>query len=608
VGRVGCRGLPSSIIDMIFLLLVALMLWSIVGDVRAQEAPDVVINEIMWAKSEYIELLNKGTTDASLDGWYITRQKPPVNGVDQPEEIIVTFGASDVVGAEGYFLVESSEGATEVPSNKIKSSLGLIDGGVVLRLYSQDASEIDNANQLGGWFAGENNATGASMERVGSDGRAAEAWQTSVGDIGNRVGTPGQGNSEVVVVTPSPVPSPTVTPTPEIPIYSLNIHINEFLPDSVGDDTTQEFIELVNSDNETIDISSWILDDVINGGSSPFIIPEETTITGRGFLVFLRTQTKISMNNDSDHIRLVRPDGIVQEDIPYSETKEGHSYNRISQNVYEKSSTITPNTTNIITISASPTPKPAAVLEEEKEGSVSYDFSPKIFIHEFLPNPIGADTDLEFIELKSDDKANINLFGWILDDALGGSTPYRFGKNDSIASGKIVVLFRSKTKLALNNDEDSVRLIDPNGKVISSVRYNQKVVEGQSYNRTSEGSFVWSDINTPGDENTIYIQEKVSPSPKPKVAKKVPTPKKKASIRKATMHVPVSRVLSAQTSVLPWPETIVGKDTVSRSVVGDKSSFQFPQGRQGIFVFFGVTVAFMQGWSGFSHKERIWQK
>ncbi len=601
---------------MILLLLIGLILWGTAGILHAQETPDVLINEIMWAKAEYIELFNTGEDEASLDGWHISRQKPPVSGVDQAEEVLVTFGASDNIPAKGYFLIESAENATEVASNKIKGSLGLLDGGVLLRLHAQDASVADAANRTGSWFAGENNAVGISMERgdASSDGEAADSWHASVGNVGGRVGTPGQANSELVVVTPTPTPTttptatpsptPTVSSAPTILSYSTDIHVNEFLPDPAGDDTTLEFIELFNSGNEEVDISNWALDDVLGAGSALFTIPDGTVIVQHGFVTLYRTQTKLAMNNDTDHVRLLSPDGIIQDDVVYGDTTSGHSYNRLSDGSYTQSSTITPNSINIITTPSSPTPKPTIDAEEEKEGAISYDFSSKIFINEFLPNPKGADTDSEFIELKSQDTKTIHLLGWTLDDASGGSSPYHFTAEDTIGSGKIIHFLRSKTKIALNNDADSVRLIDPDGKVVSSVSYDQKIVEGQSYNRTQDGSFVWSETLTPSGDNTIYVQEKVSPTPKPKAAKKVATPKKKTSAKTSPSRPATSRVLAAISSTLPWPEQ-VEEGVVSRSVV---SSSQSSTGRQKAFIFFGVTVAFMQGLSGFSHKERIWQK
>lgn len=409
---------------------------------------------------------------------------------------------------------------------------------------------------------------------------------------------------------PSPSPSVTPTPTPSIspasilptpvPLYSDRIFINEFLPNPKGDDGVGEFIELINVSSEPVDISEWILDDVGDAGSAPFSIPDETVIPGNGFVVFYRPLTKISLNNDSDHVRLIRPDGVAQDDVLYVGTSEAQSHNRIDNEKYEKSSTLTPGAANKITKISTSTPSPKKDDDAEKESEISYDFSEKIFINELLPNPKGDDAELEFIEIKSEDKRNISLFGYVLDDGDGGSSPYKFTKEERIESGKIIVLFRSKMKIALNNDTDQVRLINPSGKVISEILYNDKIVEGQSYNRNTEGEFEWSDMPTPGEENTISIQEKVTPTPKPKAAAK--------STSSRTNNSPSVLSLVDTTTKLPWPSISPDNGIVSRSITSISNSTRDVTPRQGIFVLFGMSMAGMQLMSGISCKERIWQK
>src|SRR3989344_3756422 len=116
---------------MLFLFLIALMFWGIPEYVWAQESPSVVINEIMWAKDEYIELKNTTDTDVDLNGWSIGRQKTSADAEDEDQ---VLFMANDVIQAHGFFLVESSESATTITGNKIDGTLGLVDDGALLRL------------------------------------------------------------------------------------------------------------------------------------------------------------------------------------------------------------------------------------------------------------------------------------------------------------------------------------------------------------------------------------------------------------------------------------------------------------------------------------------
>ncbi len=564
---------------MPFVFLIAFVLWGIYHTALAQSipVPGVHINEFLPnpvgndGELEFIELINNSDRDIDVSGW------------------IVDTGGSFTFSIDTGTTIAPGEFLTFFSADK---RISLTNSGDHIQLV-----------QLGGVVQDDIAFTGSEEGRsyVRTDAGLYEGGKTP---------TPNAANTVIVSPTPSPTVSPTPTPsaspTPMVISYSNLVYINEFLPDPTGDDALGEFVELYSADTAIVDLSGWTLDDMENGGSSPFLIPEDTNILPGGFLLLHRTQTKLSMNNDSDHVRFIRPDGVLQDNVSYMDTREGHSYNRISAGSYEKSSTITPNAVNIITTVSTPTPKPKAAEEEEKEGDISYDFSSKIVINEFLPNPIDADTDSEFIELKSEDTKIVQLFGWTLDDGVGGSSPYYFTKEESISPGKILVLFRKKTKIALNNDEDVVRLIDPNGKIISSQPYNQKIVEGQSYNRTPDSSFAWSEIPTPGEENIISIQLKASPTPKPKAAKKVPTSKKSSSVKKST-SVTIPRVLSLSTA-LPWPARDKEEGSVSQSVVTNQAPFQFPRGRQGMFVFFGVTAAFMQGLSGFSNKERIWQK
>jgi hypothetical protein len=318
----------------VFVLVVVICTTTVIPARSSADSPTVVINEVMWAKAEYIELYNTTNSDILLNGWKFTRQKTATD----TEDIEVTFTASDTIPANGFFLIETSEGATTVPSNKIKSILGLVDAGALLRLRDNSDVVIDTANQYGAWFGGENSAIGASMERnnsIGVGGQSA-SWHTSVGDIGGRTGTPGAANS--ILVTPSIPPSPTptntiipsISPTPSsIPAYSSAVYINEFIPNPTGDDSKLEFIELVNTSSNVVDLSGWVLDDIADSGSSPFIIPDGTEISANGYIVFYSDQIKLSLNNDSDHVRLLRPDGSIQDDRGYESSKEGYSYNRV---------------------------------------------------------------------------------------------------------------------------------------------------------------------------------------------------------------------------------------------------------------------------------------
>ncbi|HEB01374.1 MAG TPA: PKD domain-containing protein [Candidatus Portnoybacteria bacterium] len=129
-------------------------------------------------------------------------------------------------------------------------------------------------------------------------------------------------------------------------------------------------------------------------------------------------------------------------------------------------------------------------------------YSSGLVINEFLPNPKGDDKTGEWIELFNNNDLIADLSGWQLDDEEDGSSPFTFPSYSLLGPYQYLVLPRATTDLALNNDEDTVRLLYPNGVVASQVSYSE-VSEGQSSNRTVEDSFLWSTAPTPGLANII---------------------------------------------------------------------------------------------------------
>jgi len=111
--------------------------------------------------------------------------------------------------------------------------------------------------------------------------------------------------------------------TTEIVVF-LPIKINEILPNPVGSDMVGEFIELYNPNEQEVDLIDWQIDDD-EGGSRPYQI-KTGKIKAGGYLVLPRTETKLSLNNDFDAVRIFSPDGLLQDEIDYEGAKEGRSY------------------------------------------------------------------------------------------------------------------------------------------------------------------------------------------------------------------------------------------------------------------------------------------
>lgn len=124
-----------------------------------------------------------------------------------------------------------------------------------------------------------------------------------------------------------------------------------------------------------------------------------------------------------------------------------------------------------------------------------------MIISEFLPSPAsGAE---EWIELQNTTQDTINLCGWSVDDAVGGSSAYRLD-DISVEPGQYLILRSGETKIILNNDADTVRLIAPSTLggtgVLLSIPF-QNATTDQSFAIRDDGVMLETEFPTPGSEN-----------------------------------------------------------------------------------------------------------
>lgn len=133
-------------------------------------------------------------------------------------------------------------------------------------------------------------------------------------------------------------------------------------------------------------------------------------------------------------------------------------------------------------------------------------YNKSIIISEFIPDPEGKDQENEWIELFNQSSQIANLTNWRLDDQDGGSSPFIFPANSLIAPNQFLILIRPITKIALNNDNDQVRLIYPDGSLATEVNYLAEKKEGFSI--AFDGyNYLWTKIPTPGSANIISSSE-----------------------------------------------------------------------------------------------------
>jgi PKD repeat protein len=161
---------------------------------------------------------------------------------------------------------------------------------------------------------------------------------------------------------------------------------------------------------------------------------------------------------------------------------------------------------------SSPSTVPVSRSEEpaqtEEEECIPSAFG-GVTISEFLPNPAGSDETGEWIELRNSTASDVHLCGWAIDDGEGGS-PEAALDAERIPAGGYLVLPRSRTGLALNNDSDHVRVFSPSPEqedatLLGDISYTSSK-EGRSYALFS-GAWSWTMQLTPGGGNPAPIVE-----------------------------------------------------------------------------------------------------
>ena len=200
-----------------------------------------------------------------------------------------------------------------------------------------------------------NSATASFQSRVGSPSTAEFDGQGQYRLRVRRYTASGNYNSteanassvSVLISLPTPTPTPTITPTPTpIPTpsptpvsYPSGIYLTEFMPNPNSGE--KEWVEVYNSNPSSVELGNWKIDDK-EGGSSP----QDFTVTLSAFSYKQLFFSSSKLNNDSDTVRLLRPDLTVVDSYSYSVSHKGNSWAKNNSGSWFETSAVSPNEAN----------------------------------------------------------------------------------------------------------------------------------------------------------------------------------------------------------------------------------------------------------------------
>lgn len=359
----------------------AILLLIIPLPISAEHGDHIVIAEILIegsaAKDEYVELYNPGQADVNLENWKLVKATASGN-----ESNLVGAFPSVIIPAHGSLLICAPEAAMctgRVDVTYTTSNSLAINNSVILK--NANGVVIDRV----GWgeatiregTAAANPTENQSLERKpGGEGGNGQDTDDNAADFQLTPPNPQNRNTAVrppltgptTPATPSVTPSgaSTVSPPPPSALAPAKpkIKFNELYPNPPESDF-DEFIELKNEGEITVDLKGWTLRDP-NGVT--FTFGESRAFAPNTLLVITRQISGLALRNSGGKVELLDPNEKREDSVSYDgPVAEGVAYARDENGKWKWTTKITPTAANEI---ATPNRPPVIVLEIPTELSI----------------------------------------------------------------------------------------------------------------------------------------------------------------------------------------------------------------------------------------------
>jgi hypothetical protein len=483
---------------------------------RAAAAGDVAINEIVtdpqsdWSGSgfgftpgsgpvneadAYVEL-RLNASGLNLAGWTITLD----DGTPSSGSLAAggAFGMARYVGA-------GSPAYTFAGDRLVLGGPADAIGNTVLVTLRDAGDNVIDQVQVGAGGAPGGGATGPADESIGRfpDGADSDDDQA---DFAQQPGTPGFANQAGPPATATAIAYPP-----------LAVVINEVAWAGTAASSSDEWIELYNPGAAPVSLLGWLL-----SAPGQLSIPlDGLVVTPGGYLLLERTSDATVSDIAADRVytgalvdsgmRLDLYDGAgslidtanasggpwpagdgathasMERRSPGADTPGNwQTHTGQSQAGHDALGQALRGTARAANSGAPPPPPTVAP-------------GTRVLLNEFLAAPTSGGE--EFIELFNAGGAAVDLAGWMLDDAPGGSGAYVLPAGTVLGPGGLLAFSQAVTGLALNNDGDTVRVLRPDGTPADEFTYASSR-GGVSWARLPDGGN-WSSngLPTPGQPN-----------------------------------------------------------------------------------------------------------
>ncbi len=329
------KRLLTKVITLVLLVLLGVM----VLPTRAFDS-SVVISEIKLGgaiagqPTQFVEVFNDSPNTIDLSGYTLEYAKVTsnLNLVDCDSPDWTTIDTTSNVKNE------SLSGIVQ-PRGRIVFEISLNDnvgGSIRLKNTTLDQS-IVTILDLVGWGSPNSSAkcyettqaiipsNGSSIKRIfDNDGHPVDTNNNSTDfSLTGQLPSP---EVDPPVITPDPNPTPDPTPEPTTETY-LPVTISELLPNPASPltDSEDEFVEIYNPNNETVNLDGYKIQTGLDFNYS-YTLPS-TQISPKSYLALNSSQTNLTLSNTSSAARVLNPAGsVIHTSESYNSIGEDESW------------------------------------------------------------------------------------------------------------------------------------------------------------------------------------------------------------------------------------------------------------------------------------------
>lgn len=483
---------------------------------------------------DFIEIYNAGTESIPLKNFSIRKIKSGETFSFSESASIVKVNQDSMLAPGEYFLwaCNKEEGFAELVQASV-SNASYLSKGYQVGIFDTEKNKVDSVD-----YGDLPNERGSlSFDEV------ASVWKWTSQPTAKKENK--FDVSEVVIPQEEDV---------TMGVYL--VRLNEILPNPEGKDMGKEFIELYNFGSESVNLTGWSIRDknLQEKNDSGYIFPQ-MVIAPKEYFVIYQSDFKFSLNSTHEVVDLLDARGNVVDTMSYKSSKEGISWN-FDGSRWRAGSTLTPGAPNYLngepSIQKSEVPKKAyekvyvyfkAKAEDSDGDSVKYrwDFGDghksykqetrhkydkkgkytvtlrvddgrepvektysikvdsypkrKLRIISFEANPVGKDSEGEWVRIKNFDKKTVDLIGWSI--ATGKDKKHLVNHpitvSQDVKKGKEKTVTREMAKITLNNTKGVIELRSPDGKLVQRVNYKKEggIKEGEVYFKEEGKSWEW---------------------------------------------------------------------------------------------------------------------